>query len=211
MQFKTQLRKQYEQGLTLIEASMVLALSAVVVAGVMLYYQSASENNKFMAAESELASLQTIVQSVYGNRMDYSGLTTDVAKGNSAIPPNLRNASGEPVTPWGANSLIAVENCGTHDGALQFTCPPTPTATLPANTPTYQIVYRGIPITQCVPLAVQNIGGLVAVEAGGETQAAWSAPLTLVNGQISVKAATDMCNAALANGDTEFDIAWQLR
>jgi Tfp pilus assembly protein PilW len=207
MENKMQLRKRYEQGLTLIEASMVLALSAVVVAGVMLYYQSASENNKFMAAESELASLQTIVQSIYGNSMGYTGLTTAVARGNSSIPPNLRNATGDPVTPWGGTSTIAVENCGTADGSLHFDCT-TPTAPNP-NTPTYQIVYRKIPIAQCIPLISQNIPGLVAVDSGGTTQA-WTAPLTLVNGQVSVKAATDMCSAAGAHGDTTVDIAWQL-
>jgi type II secretory pathway pseudopilin PulG len=101
MQFKTQLRKRYEQGLTLIEASMVLALSAVVIAGVMLYYQSASDQNKIMNAQSEIGSIQTVVQSIYGNSMDYSGIATGVLKGSSAIPPNLLNASGAPVTPWG--------------------------------------------------------------------------------------------------------------
>ncbi|EAM5884537.1 prepilin-type N-terminal cleavage/methylation domain-containing protein [Salmonella enterica] len=35
-----------EKGLTLIESAMVLALSAVVIAGVLAYYNYAAENNK---------------------------------------------------------------------------------------------------------------------------------------------------------------------
>ncbi|WP_430517481.1 prepilin-type N-terminal cleavage/methylation domain-containing protein, partial [Escherichia coli] len=42
MQQKKMIRKnKMEKGLSLIEASMVLALSAIVVSGVMFYYQSA--------------------------------------------------------------------------------------------------------------------------------------------------------------------------
>lgn len=36
--------KRWSKGLSLIEAAMVLALSAVVVVGTMFYYQSASQN-----------------------------------------------------------------------------------------------------------------------------------------------------------------------
>ncbi|EFN2499686.1 prepilin-type N-terminal cleavage/methylation domain-containing protein, partial [Shigella dysenteriae] len=47
-------KKKLQRGLSLIEASMVLALSAIVVSGVMYYYQSASDNNKTQNTVSEL-------------------------------------------------------------------------------------------------------------------------------------------------------------
>ena len=167
MQFKTQLRKRYEQGLTLIEASMVLALSAVVVAGVMLYYQSAQANNKFMAAQSELASLQTIVESIYGGRMDYSGLVVDIAKGSSAIPPNLQDpVTHLPVTPW-SNGQIMIGTCttvthcngnGHPENGAQF----------------YYIAYANVPESQCVPILSQQVGGLKAVAVAPVIGVGWA-------------------------------------
>ncbi len=188
MQFKTQLRKRYEQGLTLIEASMVLALSAVVVAGVMLYYQSAQANNKFMAAQSELASLQTIVESIYGGRMDYSGLVVDIAKGSSAIPPNLQDpVTHLPVTPW-SNGQIMIGTCttvthcngnGHPENGAQF----------------YYIAYANVPESQCVPILSQQVGGLKAVAVAPVIGVGWAGgQIALTNGQVSVKSLTDMCS-----------------
>ncbi|MDA6747783.1 prepilin-type N-terminal cleavage/methylation domain-containing protein, partial [Escherichia coli] len=53
---KAQKRKSsllFQKGLSLIETSMVLALSAIVVPGVMYYYQAASDNNKTQSTVSE--------------------------------------------------------------------------------------------------------------------------------------------------------------
>lgn len=42
------LNKKISKGLSLIEASMVLALSAIVVSGVLYYYNNASSNRKLV-------------------------------------------------------------------------------------------------------------------------------------------------------------------
>ena len=61
---KAQKRKSpllLQKGLSLIEASMVLALSAIVVSGVMYYYQAASDNNKTQTTVSEVMSIVSAV------------------------------------------------------------------------------------------------------------------------------------------------------
>jgi len=157
MKNRMRLRKRYEQGLTLIEASMVLALSAVVVAGVMLYYQSASDNNRLQNAQGEFGSLQTIVQGVYAGRNGYDGLSTAIAYGNSAIPPNLLKAGtgtdlGKlvPVTPWGGAVQLGYSADGTAivaDGTA-----------VPGGQKTYAIEFAGVPQGACDPLSTQVIG-----------------------------------------------------
>lgn len=73
---KTGMNKNFEKGLSLIEASMVLALSAIVVAGVMYYYTSAAENN---TNQNTIALIETIVSKVnalYANQSTTQGLNT---------------------------------------------------------------------------------------------------------------------------------------
>ncbi|EGO3793633.1 prepilin-type N-terminal cleavage/methylation domain-containing protein, partial [Escherichia coli] len=67
-------KKKLQRGLSLIEASMVLALSAIVVSGVMYYYQSASDNNKTQNTVSELMSIVSAVNGLYAGQQNYKGL-----------------------------------------------------------------------------------------------------------------------------------------
>ena len=52
------LKKKLKKGLTLIEAAMVLAIATLVVAGIMIFFQSASVNSKTNEAMAQLSSLQ---------------------------------------------------------------------------------------------------------------------------------------------------------
>jgi type II secretory pathway pseudopilin PulG len=189
-----QLRRRNERGLTLIEASMVLALAAVVVAGVMIYYQSASDNNKLTSAQSELGSIQTVVQGVYaGQQGGYPGVTQAVMNGSSAIPPNLRGASNEAVTPWGATNDVTINNAGLYatDGT------------------TYVVTFPNVPQSDCVPLATQALGNaLVSVKVGTTpvfVQTGGAAAVVGSNGEPDVTVATTACSAA---GN---DISWEFK
>ena len=57
--------KKEEKGLSLIESAMVLALAATVTAGVMFYYQSASDSNKTQSAISEVMSATSAINGLY--------------------------------------------------------------------------------------------------------------------------------------------------
>lgn len=132
-------KKRRELGLTLIEASMVLALSAVVVAGVMMYYQSASENNRVQNAASELGIIQTIVAGVSSNGNSFDGLSTSVLTNNTAIPPSLQQ-SGTAIDPWGGH--VDLNNV----------------------TSQYIVAFENVPEDACLTLLGQQLGGdLVAI------------------------------------------------
>ncbi|HAH9960619.1 TPA: prepilin-type N-terminal cleavage/methylation domain-containing protein, partial [Escherichia coli] len=83
--------KRNQRGLSLIETSMVLALSAIVVSGVMYYYQAASDNNKTQSTVSEVMSIVSVVNGLYVGTSGYAGLTEDVIMNTSAIPENYKD------------------------------------------------------------------------------------------------------------------------
>lgn len=142
--------KRREEGLTLIEASMVLALAAVVTAGVMLYYQSASDNNRLQSALGELGGIQTAVQTLYAGQNNYFHLSQDVLAGNSSIPPTYMQLSGSSVSltdPWGSSVTVKVDD---------NTDPTSASAAL------YDVKFTGIPQSACVPLAGQQLGSQMA-------------------------------------------------
>ncbi|HHW3686141.1 TPA: pilus assembly protein, partial [Escherichia coli] len=88
-QKKMNLRKnKMEKGLSLIEASMVLALSAIVVSGVMFYYQSASDSNKTQNTVSQVMSVMSAINGLYVGQASYAGLSDDVLYNSSAVPEN---------------------------------------------------------------------------------------------------------------------------
>lgn len=100
-------KKKFQKGLSLIEASMVLALSAIVVSGVMYYYQSASDNNKTQNTVSELMSIVSAVNGLYAGQQDYNGLTEQVLYNTSAVPENYKNSSTKGIThPFGDNITV---------------------------------------------------------------------------------------------------------
>ncbi|WON76971.1 type 4 pilus major pilin [Serratia sp. UGAL515B_01] len=82
-------KKKLQQGLSLIEAAMVLALSAVVVAGVMAYYQSASTNEKTERTITEIMAVIASVNSIYSSAPDFSGLSSTVIAKSGFFPSSF--------------------------------------------------------------------------------------------------------------------------
>jgi major structural subunit of bundle-forming pilus len=176
--------KRREEGLTLIEASMVLALSAVVVAGVMLYYQSASDNNRLQSALGELGGIQTAIQTLYSGTSNYTNLTYSVLTGNSSIPPSYQTLTGGVLTgltnPWGGKVDLSV-----------------PTVT-PAGSE-YQLEFEGVPQSACTPFASQQLGSQMISVAINAATAHTSAPTPDV--------AAGECNISTSAGNS---ITWIL-
>jgi major structural subunit of bundle-forming pilus len=179
---KALFRKRGEDGLTLIEASMVLALSAVVVAGVMLYYQSASDNNRLQSALGELGGIQTAIQTLYSGSSDYTNLDYSVLTGNSSIPPSYQTLTGGKLTaltnPWGGAVLLTWDV---------------------ANPSQYGVEFDGVPQSACTPFASQQLGSqMLSVAINGGT------PLT---SPPSPDVAATACNVSTSDGNK---IAWIL-
>ncbi|EHZ8762751.1 TPA: type 4 pilus major pilin [Escherichia coli] len=134
---KAQKRKSsllFQKGLSLIEASMVLALSAIVVSGVMYYYQAASDNNKTQSTVSEVMSIVSAVNGLFVGTADYKGLTAKTIIDTSAVPDNYKKGT-QIMHPFGDEV-----NLGQVAGGG------------------YYIVLNNVPKGPCVNLASMNFG-----------------------------------------------------
>lgn len=109
MSFVLSTKKHLQKGLSLIEASMVLALSAVVIASVMAYYQYASDNEKLDKLSVVLNQIVASVSVLYANSNDgYKGLNATLVK---KLNPGIGkiDADGRLILPTG-NELRIVGN-----------------------------------------------------------------------------------------------------
>lgn len=166
-------KKKFQKGLSLIEASMVLALSAIVVSGVMYYYQSASDNNKTQNTVSEIMSIVSAVNGLYAGQQNYNGLDEQVLYNTSAVPENYKNSSTGGIThPFGDDVKIGPVGNNGDNG--------------------YYIFLGKIPKAACVNLATMNFGtSMAGVGVGvstGQLEKATS-PTTLSSGT-NVRSAT---------------------
>ncbi|EFE1808700.1 TPA: pilus assembly protein [Escherichia coli] len=141
---KAQKRKSpllFQKGLSLIEASMVLALSAIVVSGVMYYYQAASDNNKTQSTVSEVMSIVSAVNGLYVGTSNYAQLTKDVIMNTSAIPENYKDGKSKNIMhPFGGT----IDLGATTDNSK------------------YYIILNEVPQGACVNLASMNLGTSLA-------------------------------------------------
>lgn len=134
-QKKMNLRKnKMEKGLSLIEASMVLALSAIVVSGVMFYYQSASDSNKTQNTVSQVMSVMSAINGLYVGQASYGSLSNEVLYNSSAVPANYKAAGGKINNPFGGELSVAPNNVG------------------------YTLRLDGVPKSSCVNIASMNLG-----------------------------------------------------
>ena len=134
--------KKKEKGLSLIESAMVLALAATVTAGVMFYYQSASDSNKTQAAISEVMSATSAINGLYIGQPNYDALGASVLVNSSAIPDNYKSGSGADAkisNPFGG--LLQVGAAG--NGNTTFG---------------YYLTLTGLPKSACISLATLNLG-----------------------------------------------------
>ncbi len=128
--------KKGEKGLSLIESAMVLALAATVTAGVMFYYQSASDSNKTQSAISEVMSATSAINGLYIGQSNYDNLSAKVLINSSAIPDNYKN-NEKIMNPFGGELLVTPGN-GSQYG--------------------YSLKLDKLPKSACISLATLNLG-----------------------------------------------------
>lgn len=130
--------KKYEKGLSLIESAMVLALAATVTAGVMFYYQSASDSNKTQNAISEVMSATSAINGLYIGQTSYDGLNASILLNSSAIPDNYKG-NNYISNPFGGRLIPAAADTGNSAFG-------------------YYVQLDGLDKSACVSLATLNLG-----------------------------------------------------
>lgn len=179
-----------QKGLSLIESAMVLAISAVVVSGVLYYYNQAQENRKL---EEGIKQIQTIAATV--NKL-YTNSTTRLQNGDDA-------ANNKVVEAISAISGIPTKKLS-NGNAKVFTTPSGQWVQLwvEASNPinTYQLETQVQSVSSCISYATLNMGTIMA----GKTQVITdktnhvnnSNPNSSTNFSLSPSIASDACKRA---------------
>ncbi|CAK8742726.1 Major structural subunit of bundle-forming pilus [Sodalis praecaptivus] len=178
---------KWQRGLSLIEAAMVLALSAVVVAGVMAYYQSASTNEKTERTISETMSILSAVNSTYSSAPNFAGINSEIIAKTGALPSSYisRNSSGKIsgiTTPNGARIDIAPGKLSDSSSNEYFT------------------ISFGVPKSMCPTMVRLDLGSSLAEMGIGTT----NNPITTF--PVSVADSQAKCDAAPADKNTKDQI-----
>lgn len=108
---KSKVKSKFKKGLTLIEAAMVLAISTLVVAGVMVFFQSASMNSKTNEAVAQLGEMQSIIRSIYANSPNYNGVSSAALISANALP-NKMISGATVVHAFNSTVIVAAADSG---------------------------------------------------------------------------------------------------
>lgn len=145
------IRRARQRGLSLIEAAMVLAVAALVVAGVMLFFQNANNAQKTNDAMSQLAAIQQVVRSLYAGQPDYTGLTSNLLAQSRQLPNRMvKGTGGTASLQHSFNGVVTV---------------------LPQNAAAnFSVQFAGLPGEACNKMATMDLGtGLVSLAVTGGT------------------------------------------
>ena len=145
-----------QKGLSLIESAMVLAISAVIVSGVLYYYNQAQENRKL---EEGIKQIQTIAASV--NKL-YTNSTA-----------SIRGISGDAEFNKVIEAISVISGIPTkqlsNGGAKVFTTPSGQWVQLWANNSdsannTYSLETQVQSVSSCISYATLNMGTIMAAK-----------------------------------------------
>jgi prepilin-type N-terminal cleavage/methylation domain-containing protein len=143
------------KGLTLIETAMVLAIAAVFIAGVMLFFQNASISAKTNEATSQLAAIQQAVRTVYAGQASYQTDGGTIVQGlvaTRSIPQKMVTTDQQSLRN-AFNGPILIEPTG---GGANF-----------------DVVFNGLPSDACAKMLTMDFGrGLLAVSGSNTVQSA---------------------------------------
>ncbi|MGC9812961.1 type II secretion system protein [Escherichia coli] len=192
-----------QKGLSLIESAMVLAISAVIVSGVLYYYNQAQENRKL---EEGVKQIQTIAASV--NKL-YTNSTTRLQNGDNTVTNKIVEA---------ISAISGIPTTEAH-GAKVFTTPSGQWVQFwvergsPINT--YQLETQVQSVSSCISYATLNMGTIMAAKtkifAGDKEQTENNSPAS-TNFSLSPSVASTLCkNAENQKNGNNIKVRYTLR
>lgn len=184
-----------QKGLSLIESAMVLAISAVVVSGVLYYYNQAQENRKL---EEGIKQIQTIAATV--NKL-YTNSTA-----------SIRGISGDTEFNKVIEAISVISGIPTkqlaNNGAKVFTTPSGQWVQLWANNGdsannTYSLETQVQSVSSCISYATLNMGTIMAAKTkvliGNNDYSNNNSSSSSTNFSLSLSVASDACERAGKN------------
>ncbi|EPC0695410.1 hypothetical protein ACRV79_004347 [Escherichia coli] len=99
-------KKKESRGLSLIEASMVLALSAIVVSGVLYYYNNASSNRKLVDDVKTVQMVISTIRTLYENQKPGTIIDDDAVAKSGNFTTTTKTGTRRIVMPTGETLSI---------------------------------------------------------------------------------------------------------
>jgi len=126
------------RGLTLIEAAMVLTILAIVIAGVVVYYQNASTSQKVSATAGQVSAVQQAIRAAYAGQPNYSGLAAAAIAGQ--LPTSMVAGTNDLRNAFGGQILVSATTGGGSANSA------------------FNITFQGLPSDACLRLAAIDMG-----------------------------------------------------
>ena len=101
--------RRRNRGFSLVEIAMVLSIGALIISGVMLFYQSATMSLMANETHTEFGVIVSAVHSMYSGVSDYTGLDDAIMYNSPLIPQKWKNpATGTMQSPFHAPFIMVV-------------------------------------------------------------------------------------------------------
>ncbi len=176
-----------QKGLSLIESAMVLAISAVVVSGVLYYYNQAQENRKLEEGIKQIQTIAASVNKLYTNSTTSPKATNDDSKVTEAIS--------------------AISGIPTKKGPGDLTMFSTPSGQWvqywSGDNNTYVLETQVQSVSSCISYATLNMGTIMAAKTkvliSDKDYVNNSASNNSTNFSLSPSVASDACEKAGKN------------
>lgn len=136
------------QGLNLIEAALVLAIGAFVIAGIMYLFSTVSSANEARKNLEQSIFMRDSIRQMYTTRASFTGISE--AEFYNSVPPAMQGGPGELVNASGGAISVSVN---------------------PSTDRNFNLTFAGLPIESCTKLAGFQMGSVFARVNGIPVQA----------------------------------------
>lgn len=146
MKIMKSINKKVKKGFSLLELAMVLVVGAIMLAGVMMYYNNVTVNQKTQDSISELAVIQEAVRSLGAGHNGYDWVTA-----------SLIAKSGEIPNKWITGSNVSG---GNFSGASGISNPFSGTVDITSSNggQTFRVQYNNVPTQACSKMSTMDLG-----------------------------------------------------
>ncbi|HAV7874048.1 TPA: prepilin-type N-terminal cleavage/methylation domain-containing protein [Escherichia coli] len=180
-----------QKGLSLIESAMVLAISAVVVSGVLYYYNQAQENRKLEEGIKQIQTIAASVNKLYTNSTaSIKGINSN--QDNDKVVEAISAISGVPTTTEPGGSKVFTTPTGQW---VQFWV----NKDGPGNN-AYSLEMQVQSVSSCISYATLNMGTIMAAKTqvltGNNNHANDGNSNSPTNFSLSPSIASDACKRA---------------
>lgn len=195
-----------QKGLSLIESAMVLAISAVIVSGVLYYYNQAQENRKLEEGIKQIQTIAASVNKLYTNSTaSTQGLSGDDE--TNKVVEAISAISGIPTkTVTGGKAKVFTTPSGQW---VQFWVE----RGSPINT--YQLETQVQSVSSCISYATLNMGTIMAAKTqifAGDKKQTESTSSASTNFSLSPSVASTLCkNAEKQKSGNNIKVRYTLR